>query len=93
VRRKEERRGRRRGGGCLLSSQRRGREEEAPTSQTAFIIRFLHFHTVRAGSVLELDVSLNSVSFHREFRKETAKHGQIIILGQFEMCTLLAHFP
>ena len=41
--------------------------------------------TVRAGSVLELDVSLNSVSCHKEFRKETGKHGQIIILGQFEI--------
>ena len=35
--------------------------------------------SVRAGSVLELDVRLNSVSFHKEFRKETGKHGQIIM--------------
>ena len=41
--------------------------------------------SVRAGSVLELDVRLNSVSFHKEFRKETGKHGQMIILGQFEI--------
>ena len=46
--------------------------------------------SVRAGSVLELDVRLNrvsflSVSFHKEFRNETGKHGQIIILGQFEI--------
>ena len=38
--------------------------------------------TVRAASVLELDGGLNSVFFHKEFRKETGKHGQIIILGQ-----------
>ena len=48
---------------------------------------------VRAGSVLELDVRLDSVSFHKEFRKETGKHGQIIILGQFEMCSQLHISP
>ena len=40
---------------------------------------YLHV-SVRAGSVLELDVRLISVSFHKEFRKETGKHDQLVIL-------------
>ena len=50
-----------------------------------FVAGYTLFCYKRAGSVLESDVRLNSVSFHKEYRKETGKHGQIIILGQFEI--------
>ena len=63
------------------------------TISTCDISYVYYINTVRARSVLELVVRLNSVSFHKEFRKETGKHGQIIILGQFETLSQLKLSP
>ena len=49
--------------------------------------------SVRAGLVLELDVSLHSVSFHKEFRTETTQHGQKVIPGQFKYLSQLKYSP
>ena len=42
------------------------------------------FFYYRTGvAVLQLGVGMNISLFHKQFRKETGKHGQKIVLGQF----------
>ena len=77
---------------CLSVKGRRRRAVMHPRAREHMLDADLHaIANSRTGDCAR--IYPNSVSFHKEFRKETGKHGQMIILGQFEISRWWEIFP